>query len=82
MKVSTPEKNKARLLKERLGKQEYRKEWKINDRQFRIQLKKGSVTGPQIWSQLEKLKKHFLEVQGRGMLLCHVWHKISVAYTT
>ena len=26
MKVSTPEKNKARLLKKRLGKQEYRKE--------------------------------------------------------
>ena len=26
MKVSTPEKNKARLLKERLGKHEYRKE--------------------------------------------------------
>ena len=51
------------------------KEWKINHYQFRIHLKKGLLRGPHIWSQLEKLKSHFLEFQGRGMLLCQVLQK-------
>ena len=75
MQLSNPEKNKARLLKEQLYKPGYRKEWKINHYQFRTQSKKGSVRGPHIWGQLQKLKSHFLEVQGRRMLLCQIWQK-------
>ena len=43
--------------------------------QFRIQLTKGSAIGPHIRGQLGKLKSHFLEVQGRRMLLCQVRQK-------
>ena len=43
MKLSNPEKNKARLLKERLYKREYRKRMKDQPSQFRIQLMKGSA---------------------------------------
>ena len=80
MKLSNPEKNKARLLKERLYKREYRKRMKDQPSQFRIQLMKGSAIGPHIRGQLGKLKSHFLEVQGR-MLLCQVRQKsFSCAY--
>ena len=79
MKLSNPEKNKARLLKERLYKREYRKRMKDQPSQFRIQLMKGSAIGPHIRGQLGKLKSHFLEVQGR-MLLCQVRQSFSCVY--
>ena len=75
MKVSNPEKNKQDYWRNDCTSRGIEKEWKINHHQFRIQLKKGSVKGPHISGQLEKLKSHFLEVQGRGMLLCQVWQK-------
>ena len=75
MEVSNSEKNKARLLKEQLYKREYRKKWKIKHQKFQMQWKKASVRGPHIWGQLEMLKSPFLEVQGRGMLLCQVRQK-------
>ena len=76
MKVSNPERNKARLLKERFYNREYRKRMKDQPSLISDSIGEGFSPhkGPHIRGQLEKLKSHFLE-RGRGMLLCQVGQK-------
>ena len=72
MKVSNPEKNKARLPKERLYTPNYRKRMKDQPSPISDSIEGGFSERFHIWDQLEKLKSHFLEVQGKGMMLCQV----------
>ena len=74
MKVSNLEKNKARLLKQRLYKREYRKRKKDQPLSVSDSFEEG-LTKRSKHMKLEKLKSHFLEGQGRGMLLFQVWQK-------
>ena len=74
MKVSNLEKNKARLLKQRLYKREYRKRMKDQPLSVSDSFEEG-LTQRSSHMKLEKLKSHFLEGQGRGMLLFQVWQK-------
>ena len=75
MKVSNPEKNKAKLLKERLYKREYRKRMKDQPSPISDSIEEGFSQRSSLWGELEKLKSHFLEAQESGMLLCQVWQK-------
>ena len=74
MKVSNLEKHKARLLKERLYKREYRKRMKDQPLSVSDSFEEG-LTQRSSHMKSEKLKSHFLEGQGRGMLLFQVWQK-------